>query len=536
VRPRGPAGSSPARAWLLGALAVATTVASLPPIGLWPLALLAAWPATVFVLEAPSPRRAALRGWLYGVGTLGLGTLWLAETLWLNLLLVALVGALWHAAWGWACRRVLPSAPVVPALPLLWVAMEMARLNWPLSGYPWVFLGHALAASPVLVQAADLGGVLLLSLVAAGSGAAFLALRRGERSGSLAGGLLLASAAAYGVVRPATLDAGRPGPRLATIQPGIPQEVKDNQGSGPQRHEQCLALSQQALSLDPAPDVLAWPETMWTWPLGEGADGDVWYPPDRNGPAFGPREARRLSDAKLEPLLRTGRTELVLGSVWRRLVDGRLRLSNSAVVMDAQGRITGRHDKVILVPGGEQVPLGDLLPAGLRALVEDWIRDSAGFLIDLQPGSGFEPLRVGGVPCGVTICFENAYGEPARESVKRGAAFLLNLSNEAWFGTSAEHDQMELQSVLRSVETRRALFRSTNSGISCLVRPDGRRPAAADRLVVDGRDRAVAGVFAAQIPLHDGLTPYVRWGDWPGWLALAVASLLVVLRRPGRVP
>jgi len=168
--------------------------------------------------------------------------------------------------------------------------------------------------------------------------------------------------------------------------------------------------------------------------------------------------------------------------------------------------------------------------------VEEWIAGAAGFQIDLVPGTSHAPFLVGGVPCGVTICFENAYGRPSRESVKQGATFLLNLSNEAWFGTSAEFDQMELQSVLRAVETRRALFRSTNSGISCLVRPDGRRPAGADRLVVGGADRAVEGTLSAEIPLYDGLTPYVRWGDWIGWVALA-ASLLLLLR-PGarRVP
>jgi apolipoprotein N-acyltransferase len=531
-----PATGRPLRAWLLGALAVALTVAALPPFGLWPLALLAAGPATAFVLQAPSPRRAALRGWLYGAGTLGLGTFWLAETLWLNLVLVALVGAMWHAAWGWACRRVLPAGPLLPAAPLLWVAMEMARLNWPLSGYPWVFLGHALAASPVLVQVADLGGVLLVSLVAATTGTAFLALRRGERRAAGAAGLVLASAALYGVIRPGWLPEGRDGPRLATIQPAFPQQLKVSSTAGPDRHAACMRLSDQALALEPQPDVLVWPETMWYWPLGEGSDDDVWYPADRHGPALGPRDAEELSRTKMAPLFRTRRTELVLGSVWCRVLDGRLRLSNSAVAFDAQGRVTGRHDKVLLVPGGEQVPFGDLLPAGPRRLVEDWIRSAAGFLADLEPGPGFEPIPVGGVPCGVTICFENAYGEPSRESVKQGAAFLLNLSNEAWFGTSAEHDQMELQSILRAVETRRALFRSTNSGISCLVRPDGRRPAPADRLLVGGSDRAVAGVFAAQVPLHDGLTAYVRWGDWPGWLGLAGTLLFLVLRRPGRVP
>jgi apolipoprotein N-acyltransferase len=83
---------------------------------------------------APTPRAAALRGWLYGVGVLGFGTFWLAQTIWINLLLVSLAGPMWHAAWGWAARRVLPTARSWSP-PLLWTAREIDRLHWPLGGY-----------------------------------------------------------------------------------------------------------------------------------------------------------------------------------------------------------------------------------------------------------------------------------------------------------------------------------------------------------------------------------------------------------------
>jgi apolipoprotein N-acyltransferase len=518
-----PVQRSAARAWMLGALAVGTTVLAFPPFGLWPLALVAAWPATALVLDAPTPRAAALRGWLYGVGVLGLGTAWLAETLVLNLVLVALAGAMWHAAWGWAARRVLPTAPMMVALPLLWVAQEMCRLHWPLGGYPWMALGHALAASPVLVQAADLGGVLMLTGLAAVVAAGFRSASRRERRGSTAAGVLLLAAAAYGLLRPGTLDAPRPGPRLASIQPAFPQQLKIHPLTWEQIYAPCMQLSRLALAAQPPPDVLVWPETMWPLPLGDAA------------PEIQPGNPQSVSTKAMAPLLAGGK-QLVLGSLWWHAPDARglHRAANRALVFTPEGRITGVHDKVLLVPGGEAVPFGDLLPDGAREAVVDWIARTAGFVADLKPGTGYEPLEVGGVPCGVTICFENAYGEPGRESVRRGAAFLLNLSNEAWFGTSAEHDQMELHSVLRSVETRRALFRSTNSGITCLVRPDGHPPEGADRFTVDGVDRAVSGVFSAQVPLHDGLTLYVRWGEWIGWVGLLGTALLLFLHRPGR--
>jgi hypothetical protein len=110
---------------------------------------------------------------------------------------------------------------------------------------------------------------------------------------------------------------------------------------------------------------------------------------------------------------------------------------------------------------------------------------------------------------------------------------------QGWFGSSTEFDHMELQSMLRAVETRRPLFRATNTGITSLVLPDGSRPEGPARLVVGGRDRAVGGVLVVDVPLvpldSAGLTPYVRWGDWPGWASLAGALLLLLRRRP-RVP
>jgi apolipoprotein N-acyltransferase len=346
-------------------------------------------------------------------------------------------------------------------------------------------------------------------------GDGFRLLRAGQRRPAMVAGLLLGAAAIYGVVRPATLPEPREGPLVASIQPGFPQELKMRPMAARQRFDFSVKQSQALLAAEPPPDVLVWPETMWPWLIGEGRTAD--------------------SEQAWAPLVASGRVQLVIGALWVHASVPE-RFSNSALLIDPQGRVTHRYDKEFLVPGGEAVPFGELMPAGFKSMVEGWIAASAGFVVDLLPGDTHEPLSVGGHPCGVTICFENAYGEPSRESVGAGAAFLLNLSNEAWFGSSAEHDHMELQSVLRAVETRRALFRSTNSGITCLVRPDGRKPDGDDRLVVGGADRAVAGTFVARVPLYDGLTPYVRWGEWIGWVAL-LASVIYLLRfRPQRLP
>ena len=543
------------RALLLGALVIGLLLVALPPRGLWPAACLLPWPFVLLAREAKSGARAFLRGWLVGVPYVALGTAWLAETSVFNLAVVALVAALYLGLLAWALRAVLASSAVWPALPLLWVAQELLRLNWPLNGYPWLFLGHAVAASPVFVQVADLGGVLAVSFVAASVAAGILALRDGRRAAARGAALTVLAAAAYGLLRPGTLPEPQPGPLLGTIQPAFPQRLKDNPVTADERFLDCLALSRELLDVGGeggfAPgeradgvgaareplDLLIWPETSWPYPLGEGNPQDIWFPAGAGHAAFTAGDAARLADERLRPLLRQGRAgrhaaPLLLGAVWRWTTPaGRVAMANSAVLLDPEGTHLGRADKRILVPGGETVPFKNWLPRSGQRVVEQWIVAFAGWVADLEPGPGDQRLALGDTPFGVTICYENAYGAASRRLVQQGAAFLVNLSNEAWFGTTSEFDQMELQSVLRTVETRRALFRSTNSGVSCLVLPTGRPPSGADKLEIDGVDRAVAGSFAARVPLYTGTTLYVRLGDWPGWIGAGCALVLLLRAR-----
>jgi apolipoprotein N-acyltransferase len=516
------------RAIWLGALGVGLHVAAFPPLSWWPLAFLAAWPLAQLAIEAATPLRAALRLYLAGLLLFALGSAWLAETTWVNLVIVSVVEALFLGLFGWAARRVLPGRAVMPALPALWVAQEMLRTYVPLSGYPWQLSGQALARNVVLVQAADLGGVPLLSFVAASGAALGLALQRGEKRGARVAGGVIVLAVIYGLVRPGTLGPATPGPRVAAIQPGFSQGLKEDSARAEERYRRCMDLSLSLLREGPPVDLLVWPETAWPYALGEGAAGDEWFQ------GYGMKQSEAWFAEDAGPLLASGplgerAPHLLLGVIYHWLDEsGRLATANSAVYVDERGERLGRYDKHILVPGGEAIPFGRWLPQGLYRLAEDWIRSIAGFVVDLRPGPGPGVYDLGGTPFGVTICYENAYGDYGRRIVGDGAAFLVNLSNEAWFGSSTEFDHMELQSILRAVETRRALLRCTYSGISCLVRPDGRPPAGRDRLVVDGQDRAVAGVFSATVPIHADSTLYVLVGDAWGWLCLAASGLLLL--------
>lgn len=536
------------RSFLHGLLGVLLLLAAFPPVDAWPLGLLAPWPLLLGATGARSGARAFWRFCLYGLLIIDLGSYWLAETSLFNLAIVTLVEAPIFGVFGWLAWRTLRDGGLFPAVPLLFTAHEMVRMSWPETGYGWILLGQALAASPLLVQVADLGGVLAVTFVGASAATALWALVSG-RPGRVPAACVVAGALLYGIVRPATLGAPQEGPLLVSIQPGFPQQLKEAPAAEGLRWERCLALTQDLGRAHPEADLLVFPETMWPWWQECLLDGRS-DAAARQGPASARLDAAlaaaasRLAAhrAELSAAFAGQRTSQLLGVPSSLAVDsGEILLLNSALLFPPQGPALARYDKHILIPGGEYVPFRGTLPAALRAWLDRMVRELADFVPDLAPGPGARVLRLpaadgaDALPFGVTICFENAYGAYTSEFVAQGARFLVNLSNEGWFGTSPEFDHMELQSVLRAVETRRALFRSTNTGISCLVRPDGRRPAGADRLVVDGQDRGVAGGFAARVPLHDDRTLYVACGDWPGWLALAGCAWLLLRRRPSRV-
>jgi apolipoprotein N-acyltransferase len=133
-----------------------------------------------------------------------------------------------------------------------------------------------------------------------------------------------------------------------------------------------------------------------------------------------------------------------------------------------------------------------------------------------------------------TVCYENAYAGYHARAARLGVDFLVNLSNEGWFGASSEFDQMDAVSRLRAIETRRSLVRVTNSGISAVYDAAGRRRATL--LGEGGRDRAVAGFLLAEVPIAAATAPFVRTGEAFGFAVTLAATLwllasAIVLRR-----
>lgn len=199
---------------------------------------------------------------------------------------------------------------------------------------------------------------------------------------------------------------------------------------------------------------------------------------------------------------------------------GELTLHNSAFLIESSGKVLGRYDKTHLVPFGEYVPLRGIL-SFLGPLVE-----AVG---TFEPGTHFMPLSDGHHRLGVVICYEDIFPEIGREQVRNGAQLLLNITNDAWYGPTSALQQHLDMAVFRAIETRRAVARAANTGISAFVAPGGQ--------LIGRTDPWAPAVLIAPIPLLDRLTFYVRYGDVFAWsaVALLVGCLAGLPRRLQRV-
>jgi apolipoprotein N-acyltransferase len=205
--------------------------------------------------------------------------------------------------------------------------------------------------------------------------------------------------------------------------------------------------------------------------------------------------------------------DFIFGSPAFQKDSGGRRYLNSAYLVYPDQTVAARYDKSHLVPFGEYVPLGinRWLPF-LNKLVQGVGDFAAG-----EPG---RPVAWRGREVGILICYEVIFPELARAVAANGAQLLVNITNDAWYGRSSAPYQHFSMAVFRAVETRRALVRAANTGISGFIDPVGRIVAATPIFQEEAMTRAV--------PLMNLSSIYTRWGD-----GFAIACLLVTLIAAG---
>ncbi len=478
------------------------------PFDLWPLAVVL--PAVLFFLWlGVPPRRAGWRGYLFGLGLFSVGASWLFVAIYvygntsapaavfltgLFVAFLALFTGLQGYISGLLAVRLGNSVraralSLLLAWPCLWVLFEWLR-GWVLTGYPWLNLGYSQISSP-LAGLASVFGIYGVSLAVAGSAGLllFILMSQGRIRGF---GLVVLALIWLGSGLLGRLEWTRPVGEpisVALVQGNVPQITKWQPGALEERLKVYRQLTRQSWDAQ----LIIWPENSVT----------VFY--------------HQLADSYFEPLRQEARehgSELLIGMPYEE--PDASRYYSSFVSLGPDVKV---YHKRHLVPFGEYVPL------------ESWLRGLFGFF-DL-PLSGFSPggndqlpLTVFGHPISVSICYEDAFGEEVIDFLP-AARFLVNGSNNAWYGDSlAPHQHFQI-SRMRALETGRPLLRVTTNGISAFVDHHGRIMA---RSVQFQRE-----VLRGEVQPREGATPYVRFGNWPVLLVLFCVIGVVLLASRSRV-
>lgn len=392
----------------------------------------------------------------------------------------------WIVSW---CRRPLHALVVAP---VAWVAVEFLR-TWLFTGFPWELLGYSQYQYVWMIQVADLFGVYGLSglIVLVNMVLALAILSWVEqpwqteavatsltfRSGALAS-LMIVAVAVYGLISIRATDQrmqNAPKAHLSVIQGNIDQSIKWDSAFQVQTTAKYKNLSLAVA--EKKVDLIIWPETATPFYLNQDA---------------------LLTQMVMEGV-KQANADFVIGSpsVDESRTDGQF-FFNSAYLISSDGRVTGKYDKVHLVPFGEYVPLKRFL----------WFVDKLVAQVgDFKTGRKGHVLEHPKYRLGLQICYEIIFAELSRAMVQNGANLLVNITNDAWFGRTSAAYQHFSMAVFRAVENRRFLARAANTGISGFIDPCGR--------VLGTTALFEEATLTAEAALLEHRTFYSRWGDAP---------------------
>jgi apolipoprotein N-acyltransferase len=458
------------------------------------------WAALVpllLVLREVAGWRAFLAAWGSGSLYYLLSVYWVGATMelyghlpsWLSggvTLLLAIYMGLFVGAWGWLASGILRRSRWLAPL---WLGVAWSGLEWVrghlFGGFGWAHLGYTQVTTPAILQVADLVGVYGLSCIIVAVNAALVATVRRLATGIrpytvdpqlLAAVIVVIACAAYGQYRLAAIGAAPVVEHLpvALIQGNIPEGEKWDPG----KRREIFYAYMEATRREAIGDARAviWPEAALPYLL----QGD---------PTLG---------AMLGSVATRAGIDLLLGGLYRAEDDV---YRNSAFVISGRRAKTERYDKTYLVPFGEYVPLGPLLT---------FVRSITAEIGDFQPGHDPQPLDVAGRRAGCAICFEVSYPELIRTFARRGAEWLVGITNDAWFGTSIAPRQHLYIAATRCAEHHLPMARCANTGITALIGPDG--------AITQEIPQFQRATLEGTVPIRDlGRTVYSHIGEW--WFA-----------------
>ena len=510
---------------VIALMAGALSVLSMAPFNAWPVLFLT-FPVAVWLIDGAAAGKwrgvpaAALSGFWFGLGYFVPGLYWIGNAFLVDaptfawLMPFAVLGlpaylALFPAL-GFALARLIWTRDISRVLAL---AIGLTISEWLrghlLSGFPWNAFGYALSEPLALAQTASLIGLWGMTFLAVAIFASPAVLIDGSSRGRkpwiapVAALVMLAAMGIYGAARLSLQPTVMTRVKLRIMQPNLQQDVKFNYGAKAEVMQKYLALSDRS-----------------SGPQSTGVrDAQILIWPASAFPFFLTREGDAM--AQIAELLPKG-TVLVTGSV--RAPDGppgaRVRRAYNAIyTIDHDGSVLSIYDKLHLVPFGEYLPF------------QDWM-EKLGFVQLTKVHGGFIPgirrrtLEIPQAPRALPlICYEVIFPGIAAAGDER-PGWIINLTNDGWFGNSTGPYQHLQQARLRAVEEGLPVVRAANTGISAVIDPSGR--------IVARLGLGLEGVLDASLPAALPPTVYARLRDIPIAVIMALAFLIVIRARAAK--
>jgi len=472
------------------------------PWGLWWLTV-AAMALLTASLAAEARRGPRLwQAWAAGLGYFAVALFWIVEPFlvepeiygWMApFALVLMSGGLalfWLLA-GWIAGVGQGQAGRALGLALGFGMADLLR-GYVFTGFPWALLGHVLVGTPAMQAAAVIGPVGLTMVVALAAALPAMALRpAGRVAGAIAGLALIGAVSLAGLARLDIPVAPREDPLVVRlIQPNAKQSLKWRGDMWRIFLDRQLALTSEPA--DSPLDLVVWPETAVPYLLEDSA-------------------------ATFADILTASGGVPVVTGVQR--AEG-MRYFNSLVALNDAGEVIALHDKSHLVPFGEYIPFGDVLvPFGIRAFAAQ-----EGFGFSAAPGIRVMDLgRAGHVL--PLICYEAVFPQDIFHA-EGTADWILQVTNDGWFGNISGPYQHLAQAQLRAIEQGLPFLRAANTGVSAAIDPFGR--------VIASLPLNTLGKLDVVVPAALPRPFYARHGDAPIALALAAALILLALARLAR--
>ncbi|MFC1576596.1 apolipoprotein N-acyltransferase [Candidatus Omnitrophota bacterium] len=490
---------------VLPVISAALLVLAFPRFNLWFLAWFALIPL-FFAIEGKKIRERFALGYLFGLVFFALTLYWFVNVTIPGILILIVLLSLAPAIF---CVFFFISVSPNPkpytlyyiiSIPAAWVFTEYLRTHL-LTGFPWALLGYSQSLNLPVIQISDITGAYGVSfLIVIVNLGIYLVLRRAKWKFYVSFFImvLIALSLLYGQKR-ISKPYHSQSLKVAVIQGNIPQEKKWDP-----RYKELILNKYETLtreSLKDSPSLVVWPET--------SVPGDL--------------EEPRLK-SRITGLAASGNIYLLVGT----FREGDVGFFNSATLISDKGEILESYNKIHLVPLGEFIPFKNAF-AWVRSVIDKPIGD-------FEKGREYtvfkfrlvnkvkEPDRISKTTefykFSALICFEDMFPDLCRNFVKKGARFLVNITNDAWFGkTSAAYQHAE-GSVFRAVENRVPVIRAANTGVSCIIDHTGRVTE-----IVKDRDREtfVDGYVTGTIMPIFSNSIYTRFGDVFSWVCTFLA-------------